>query len=195
MPLNIDLFKIRTNNVLPRKGKILIAEPFLSGNYFNRSIVFLVEHGREGTVGFILNKPVDFDVVGFNEEFPNFKERLYVGGPVNIESVYYIHTMGDLIPDSVEIMDGLFWGGDFDHLKDLISTGFADNSKVRFFLGYSGWDNGQLDEELDEDSWLVADISPKIVMKANDELWKEMVKQLGGKYSLWENFPENPALN
>ena len=195
MPLNIDLFKIRTNNVLPRKGKILIAEPFLSGNYFNRSIVFLVEHGSEGTVGFILNKPVDFDVVGFNEEFPNFKERLYVGGPVNIESVYYIHTMGDLIPDSVEIMDGLFWGGDFDHLKDLIRSGFADNSKVRFFLGYSGWDNGQLDEELDEDSWLVADISPKIVMKANDELWKEMVKQLGGKYSLWENFPENPALN
>lgn len=195
MPLNIDIFKIRTNNVLPKKGRILIAEPFLPGSYFNRSIVFLVEHGSEGTVGFILNKPVDFEVVGFDEEFPNFKERLYVGGPVSNESVYYIHTMGDLIPNSVKIMDGLFWGGDFDHLKDLIHTGFADNTKVRFFLGYSGWDKDQLKEELDEDSWLVTDISPKIVMQSSEELWKDMVKQLGGKYSLWENFPENPALN
>ncbi len=195
MPLNIDIFKIRTNNVLPKKGRILIAEPFLPGSYFNRSIVFLVEHGSEGTVGFILNKPVDFEVVGFDEEFPNFKERLYVGGPVSNESVYYIHTMGDLIPNSVKIMDGLFWGGDFDHLKDLIHTGFADNTKVRFFLGYSGWDKDQLKEELDEDSWLVSDISPKIVMQSSEELWKDMVKQLGGKYSLWENFPENPALN
>ena len=195
MPLNIDIFKIRTNNVLPKKGRILIAEPFLPGSYFNRSIVFLVEHGSEGTVGFILNKPVDFEVVGFDEEFPNFKERLYVGGPVSNESVYYIHTMGDLIPNSVKIMDGLFWGGDFDHLKDLIHTGFADNTKVRFFLGYSGWDKDQLKEELDEDSWLVSDISPKIVMQSSEELWKDMVNQLGGKYSLWENFPENPALN
>ena len=195
MPLNIDIFKIRTNNVLPKKGRILIAEPFLPGSYFNRSIVFLVEHGSEGTVGFILNKPVDFEVIGFDEEFPNFKERLYVGGPVSNESVYYIHTMGDLIPNSVKIMDGLFWGGDFDHLKDLIHTGFADNTKVRFFLGYSGWDKDQLKEELDEDSWLVADISPKIVMQSSEALWKDMVKQLGGKYSLWENFPENPALN
>ncbi len=195
MPLNIDIFKIRTNNVLPKKGRILIAEPFLPGSYFNRSIVFLVEHGSEGTVGFILNKPVDFEVIGFDEEFPNFKERLYVGGPVSNESVYYIHTMGDLIPNSVKIMDGLFWGGDFDHLKDLIHTGFADNTKVRFFLGYSGWDKDQLKEELDEDSWLVSDISPKIVMQSSEELWKDMVKQLGGKYSLWENFPENPALN
>ena len=195
MPLNIDIFKIRTNNVLPKKGRILIAEPFLPGSYFNRSIVFLVEHGSEGTVGFILNKPVDFEVVGFDEEFPNFKERLYVGGPVSNESVYYIHTMGDLIPNSVKIMDGLFWGGDFDHLKDLIHTGFADNTKVRFFLGYSGWDKDQLKEELDEDSWLVSDISPKIVMQSSEALWKDMVKQLGGKYSLWENFPENPALN
>lgn len=195
MPLNIDIFKIRTNNVLPKKGRILIAEPFLPGSYFNRSIVFLVEHGIDGTVGFILNKPVDFDVVGFDEEFPNFKERLYVGGPVSNESVYYIHTMGDLIPNSVKIMDGLFWGGDFDHLKDLIHTGFADSTKVRFFLGYSGWDKDQLKEELDEDSWLVADISPKLVMHSSQVLWKDMVKQLGGKYSLWENFPENPALN
>jgi putative transcriptional regulator len=195
MPLNIDIFKIRTNNVLPKKGRILIAEPFLPGSYFNRSIVFLVEHGSEGTVGFILNKPVDFDVLGFDEEFPNFKEELYVGGPVNIESVYYIHTMGDLIPNSVKIMDGLFWGGDFDHLKDLINTGFADSSKVRFFLGYSGWDENQLKEELDEDSWLVADIPLNMIMHTSEKLWKEMVKQLGGKYSLWENFPENPAMN
>jgi len=195
MNQNHNIFKIKTNNVLPKKGRILIAEPFLPGSYFNRAIVFLVDHNEKGAVGFILNKPVDFPVKEFNKEFPDFRETLHMGGPVNIESVYYIHTLGDLIPNSIPIMDNLFWGGDYDHLKDLINSGFVKPNQVRFFLGYSGWDKGQLKEEINEDSWLVTDISPKMVMSDNAELWKDMVKKLGGIYSLWENFPENPSMN
>ena len=195
MNLNLDIFKIKSNNVEPKKGRILIAEPFLPGSYFNRSIVFLVDHNDKGSVGFILNKPVDFPIKDFYNEFPDFNDTIYLGGPVNIESLYYIHTLGNHVPGSIPIMNDLYWGGDFDHLKDLVNSGFASSEQVRFFLGYSGWDKGQLKEELEEDSWLVADIPPEMVICDQQRLWKDMVKMQGGKYVLWENYPENPSMN
>ncbi|HPB05278.1 MAG TPA: YqgE/AlgH family protein [Prolixibacteraceae bacterium] len=190
-----DIFRIKTNDVAPKKGRVLIAEPFLPGSYFNRSIIFLVNHSSDGSVGFILNKPVDFPIPEFYKEFPDYTDPIFVGGPVDIESLYFIHRYGQLIDDSVHIMGDLYWGGNFNQLKDLINKGKIDPNHVRFFLGYSGWDKGQLKEEIDEDSWLVADIPPAFVMGDTTELWKEMVKKIGGIYSLWENYPENPTLN
>lgn len=195
MNLNLDIFRIRTNNLSPRKGRILIAEPFLPGEYFNRAIILLVDHGQAGTVGFILNKPVDFKVDGFQNEFPGLTTTLGLGGPVSTDSLYYIHTLGDRLTGSLHIDRDLYWGGNYDQLKELINQKQVGADQVRFFLGYSGWGQGQLQEELDEDSWLVSDISPARVMKADEKLWIEMVKQLGGKYSIWENFPENPSMN
>jgi putative transcriptional regulator len=195
MNLNIDIFKIKTNNVVPQKGRVLIAEPFLPGSYFNRAIIFIVEHNDEGTVGLILNKRVDFLIADFYKTFPNYEKPLFVGGPVNIESVYYIHNYGDLIPDSIHIIDDLYWGGNFDRLKELVNSGIAEQNKVRFFLGYSGWSDGQLKEELEDDSWIVADIPSSFVLSDSEDLWKEMVNEVGGKYKLWENFPENPSMN
>lgn len=195
MDKNLDIFRIKTNNVEPKKGRILIAEPFLTGSYFNRSIVFLVEHNTEGSVGFILNKPVDFPVPDFKKQMPKFNDILHMGGPVNIESVYYLHTLGDLIPNSVQIVDNLYWGGDYDCLKQMIDSGSIDGTQVRFFLGYSGWGEGQLHEEIGEDSWLVADIHPDTVMQSSPKLWNKMVKKQGGIYSIWENYPENPSMN
>jgi putative transcriptional regulator len=195
MNANQNIFRIKTNNVSPKKGRILIAEPFLPGSYFNRSIIFLVDHNEEGSVGFILNKPVDFPIDDFHEEFPSNRFKLYMGGPVNIDSIYYIHTLGQQIPNSIHIKDELYWGGDYDCLKELINTGVAKPSQVRFFLGYSGWDKNQLKEELEEDSWLVSDISASLVMTDKNELWSEMVKKLGGKYTMWQHFPENPSMN
>lgn len=195
MNLNLNIFRIKTNNVVPQKGRVLIAEPFLPGSYFNRAIVLLVDHNDEGTVGFILNKQVDFPIPDFSREFPSYSEPIFLGGPVNIESVYYIHKYGDILKDSVHIVDDLFWGGNFDQLKELINAGIIKQENVRFFLGYSGWGKDQLREELDEDSWLVSDIQPRLIFSDTSELWKAMVKKMGGKYSLWENFPENPSLN
>jgi len=195
MNFNLDIFRIKTNNILPKIGRVLIAEPFLPGSYFNRAIIFLADHNEEGTVGFILNKPVDFPIPDFFKEFPTYENQLFLGGPVNIESVYYIHKFGDLVPESIHIVDDLYWGGNFDRIKELVNSGAVEQDNIRFFLGYSGWSKGQLKEELEEDSWLVADIPSKFVMGDTSELWKEMVKKMGGKYSMWENFPENPSLN
>ncbi|MDA3879716.1 MAG: YqgE/AlgH family protein [Prolixibacteraceae bacterium] len=195
MKINPDLFKIKSNNVAPQKGRILIAEPFLPGSYFNRSIIFLVEHNAQGTVGFVLNKKVNFEIEGFSEEFPKYKGDLCLGGPVNIESLYYIHSLGSQIPNSIHITENLYWGGNIDILRQMVDSGVADEKNVRFFLGYSGWDKGQLTDELTDDSWLVSDISPTMVLDTSPQLWKRMVRKQGGRYILWENFPENPGMN
>lgn len=197
MNLNINIFKIETNHVLPEKGRILIAEPFLPGSYFNRAIVLLVSHSDKGAVGFILNKKVEYPLKDIINDFPDFNADIYVGGPVSTDSVYFIHSLGDEIPGSIHVKDDLYWGGDFDKLKEKISLGLVEPEQVRFFLGYSGWDAGQLEEELDENTWLVSEIKQNLVMNSSQKkhMWVEVVRDLGGKYSLWENFPENPSLN
>lgn len=193
---NLDIFKIKTNNIAPQKGRILIAEPFLSGNYFNRSVVLLVAHSEKGAVGFILNKKVDFPIHNIFPDFPEFNADVYLGGPVSTDSVYFIHKLGDKLPGSIHVLEDLYWGGDFEVLKRDIKMGRIDASEIRFFLGYSGWDAGQLKDELKEDSWLVTDVEQEAVMRElTESSWVDFVKKAGSRYSVWENFPENPALN
>ncbi len=193
---NLDIFKIKSNNIAPQKGRVLIAEPFLAGSYFNRSVVFLVAYSKKGAVGFILNKKVDFPVQDAFPDFPDFNADVYLGGPVSTDSIYFIHKLGDKLPGSIHVMGDLYWGGDFEVLKRDIRSGKINSSDIRFFLGYSGWDGGQLEEELKEDSWLVTDVEQNEVMKDLSEAsWFDFVKKAGNRYSVWENFPENPALN
>jgi putative transcriptional regulator len=196
MKLNMNIFRIETNHVAPQIGHILIAEPFLAGSYFNRSIILLASYSEKGAVGFILNKKVDYPVEDLFVDFPDFDSEIHIGGPVGTDSIYFIHTLGNLIPGSLHIKEDLYWGGDFDALKFQIKLGLVRPNQIRFFLGYSGWDPGQLEEEIKENSWLVADISQDYLMSINeDEMWVESVRSIGGKYTMWENFPENPSLN
>ncbi|MCG6186455.1 YqgE/AlgH family protein [Maribellus maritimus] len=196
MGKDLDIFKIKTNNIAPQKGRILIAEPFLSGNYFNRSVVLLVAHSLKGAVGFILNKRVEFPIHEVFPDFPEFDAKVYLGGPVSTDSVYFIHKLGDQIPGSIHVLGDLYWGGDFVELKRQIKIGLLQPSDVRFFLGYSGWDSGQLEQEIKEDSWLVTDVEEEVVMRElNQASWADFVKKAGQRYTIWENFPENPSLN
>jgi putative transcriptional regulator len=196
MKINTNIFRIETNHVAPRQGHILIAEPFLAGTYFNRSIILLATYGEQGAVGFILNKKVDYPVEDLFVNFPDFDSEIHIGGPVGTDSIYFIHTLGDTIPGSIHIKDNLYWGGDFEVLKTKIKLGLVNSQQVRFFLGYSGWDAGQLEEEINENSWLVADVSQEDMMTIDENvMWAKSVRDMGGKYSMWENFPENPSLN
>ena len=195
--MDINLFKIETNHVSPEKGRILIAEPFLPGSYFNRSVVLLVAHSDKGSIGFILNKEIDYPIDEIMSDFPDFKAEVSLGGPVSTDSVYFIHSLGDEIPGSIHVKENMYWGGDFEVLKEKIKNGEVKSDQVRFFLGYSGWDEGQLEEELKEDSWVVSEIEQKNVLdkKPSQTSWIDAIRELGGKYSLWENFPQNPSLN
>lgn len=196
MKINTNIFRIETNHVAPKQGHILIAEPFLAGTYFNRSIILLATYGEQGAVGFILNKKVDYPVEDLFVNFPDFDSEIHIGGPVGTDSIYFIHTLGDTIPGSINIKDNLYWGGDFEVLKTRIKLGLVNSQQVRFFLGYSGWDAGQLEEEINENSWLVADVSQEDMMTIDENvMWAKSVRDMGGKYSMWENFPENPSLN
>jgi len=191
-----DILKIRTNNIKPTKGKILISEPFLVDYYFKRSVVLLAEHNEEGSFGLIINKPVDLHLSDIVKDFPSFDTPVYLGGPVKTDSLYFIHTLGNEIDDSLEISEGLYWGGDIEIVKELITIGKMDPKEIKFFVGYSGWVSKQLEGELARNSWLVANIKAKDVMESNPEnMWKKTVKNLGGDYAYWTNFPSDPALN
>lgn len=180
-----------------KKGHLLIAEPSIIGDLsFNRSVILLADHNNEGSVGFILNKPLKYTIKDLLPEIEsNFK--IYNGGPVEQDNLYFIHNVPNLIPDSIEISDGIFWGGDFDLTKNLINTGILKKKNIRFFLGYTGWDSEQLENEMQSSSWILTNnvYENKILGKASTHFWKEKIVELGGEYLIWSNAPENPILN
>lgn len=181
----------------PKKGKLLIAEPTLSGDVsFNRSVVLLAEHNEEGSVGFILNKPLNYHINDLVTDI-EIPFQVYNGGPVEQDNLYFIHSVPELIKNSIEISNGVFWGGDFRAIVDLINNRVISENDIRFFLGYSGWSSLQLDEELNSKSWIVANnvYESAIIQKSTIAFWKEKMLELGGNYLIWSNSPENPGLN
>lgn len=196
MQTELDLFKILPEDKIPEKGKILISEPFLPDTFFNRSIVYLTDHTPEGSIGFILNKKLDINVRDAISGFDECDDYLNMGGPVAPDTLHYLHTAGDLIPNSVNVDGTIFWGGDINVIKSLIAFGKVDKPRIRFFLGYSGWSAGQLDRELKENSWVIARIRSDIVMgNRGDDTWKMVLRSLKNKYRIWADFPESPDMN
>lgn len=196
MQTELDLFTILPEDKIPEKGKILISEPFLPDSFFNRSIVYLTDHTPEGSVGFILNKKLDIKVKNAITGFDNCDDFLNMGGPVAPDTLHYLHTLGESVPNSVSIDGHIFWGGDIEVVKNLIAFGKIDQSKIRFFLGYSGWSAGQLDRELKENSWVIASIRSDIVMNnRGDDTWKMVLRSLKTKYRIWADFPDSPDMN
>lgn len=196
MDKDSDFFRIEHTSLEPERGRILIAEPFLQGRYFKRSIVLLAEYSQKGAVGFVLNKPVHLTLSDVLVSFPTFEAEVFIGGPVDSNRIYFIHTLSHLIPQSIHIKDNLYWGGDFEILRQLIEQKRIHTSQIRFFAGYSGWDAGQLERELKEDSWMVSEMDVKTLMDVeNPNIWEKSLRNMGGKYRMWSNFPENPSLN
>ncbi|MBU8891545.1 MAG: YqgE/AlgH family protein [Bacteroidales bacterium] len=193
--LDFDFLKIEHENPAPKQGRILISEPLLSDTYFKRSVILITEHSDKGSVGFVLNKPVDVPVNELLSDFPDFNSKVYVGGPVAKDTIHFLHTLGELVPDSVHVIDDIYWGGDFDVLKELINESIVDYSQVRFFLGYSGWSANQLETEIEDNAWLVSEADSSKIMSADKDIWKKTLNHLGKKYKVWSNFPENPAMN
>ena len=181
----------------PKKGKLLIAEPSITGDVsFNRSVVLLAEHNDEGSVGFILNKPLEYDISDLITEI-KVPFKVFNGGPVEQDNLYFIHKVPNLIQGSIEISDGIYWGGDFEKTIELINDEVITENDIRFFLGYSGWDSLQLDQELSSNSWVVIrnEYESNIIQKSASAFWKEKMVELGGDYLIWSNAPENPTLN
>jgi putative transcriptional regulator len=196
MQPELDLFAILPEDKIPEKGKILISEPFLPDSFFNRSIVYLTDHTPQGSVGFILNKKLDLKVSSAITGFRGWNENLNMGGPVAPDTLHYLHNQGDMIPNSVHVDENIFWGGDIDCVRQLVRAGKITQQQIRFFLGYSGWSAGQLENELKEDSWVIARVKSDIVMNnRGDDTWKRVLRSLNNKYRIWADFPDSPEMN
>lgn len=195
MELDFNLFKIEYNKVEPQRGRVLISEPFLQDTYFKRSLVLLTEYTSEGSVGFVLNKSLDISINEVVEGFPGFNATVAIGGPVNTNTIHYLHTLGDAIPHSEHVFGNIYWGGDFETIREMVLEREIHPSQIRFFLGYSGWQAGQLEKELKQNSWMVTEVNPSEIMTYNSNIWKDTMITLGEKYKIWSNFPENPGYN
>lgn len=181
----------------PQKGFLLISEPFLPDPNFERTVVLLCEHNEEGSFGFVLNKPSLLRYSDVVEEARDFNETLFIGGPVQQDTLHFLHRSGDMIEGSVEIGSGVFWGGNYEQIQTLIDTGQLESSNFKFFLGYSGWGAGQLEAELKEKTWIVSNYAtPHQVFDMDaDKLWKSILNDMGGKYKMISNYPIDPRLN
>lgn len=176
-------------------GNILIAEPFLEGKYFSRSVIFMVEHDRSGSVGFVLNKPMPYRTSELVTELAGIDFPVYLGGPVETGQLYYLHGHPEL-EDALHIAHGIYWGGDFAMLTRMLREEKIKADEIRFFAGYSGWGKGQLESELEENSWMVGDITRERFFGLSDEdCWERSMSELGGRYRIWANFPKNPMVN
>lgn len=180
----------------PGPGILLIADPFLKDPNFSRTVVFLCEHRQQGSFGFVLSKPFEQTIDELISGLEGFPIPVFYGGPVQMDTIHFLHQYPDLIPDAVEVSEGIYWGGDFEILTELIKNNDINLDKVKFFIGYSGWGEDQLSDELKERSWLTVDATRSLVFDTgHSEVWKNSLKRMGGEYEMMINFPIDPQLN
>lgn len=180
----------------PAPGILLIADPFLKDPNFLRTVVILCEHKEEGSFGFVLNKQIEQTLGELISDLEEFKLPVYYGGPVQMNTIHFLHQYPDLIPESCKISNDIYWGGNFETVTALIKNNSIDLSKIKFFVGYSGWGDGQLSDELKEKSWLTVSATKSLVFDTqHDNIWKGSLQHLGGEYEIMANFPIDPQLN
>jgi putative transcriptional regulator len=175
-------------------GNLLVADPFMDDPNFKRSVILITENDETGTLGLVLNKPSIFKLREVLTDFPKFDAKIYLGGPIGLDSVNFIHCYPDLIPRSIPIVDNLYWNGDYDALKQAIKDQKILPHNIKFFLGYSGWGIGQLEEEMEDNTWIIAE-NYSNVFKGSQYMWKDVLEKMGGKFKIMANYPEDPTHN
>jgi putative transcriptional regulator len=179
-------------NISNIAGKILLAEPFMWDTNFKRTAILLCEHdNRLGSIGFVLNKRLEMKVNEYIDQLPSVASNLYLGGPVGMNTLHYIHTVGDLLENSTKIAEGIWWGGSFEDLKLLMDADLIAPNQVRFYLGYSGWGGGQLREEMETHSWIMTDATVNYVFNENPNLlWQQAMYNKGDQFTVISQIPD-----
>lgn len=186
-----------SNSEALEKGKLLIAEPFLDDDYFRRAIIFLCENNNEGSFGFVINNFINIKLSDLDETFPDIETKISLGGPMEINSLYFLHKMGDKIQNSALVENGIYIGGDFQEITKLIREDNSLMNEVRFFIGYSGWAADQLENEVKNNTWVVSEKNAKNILFESQakQSWKRYLHELGGKYKIISTFPLDPNNN
>jgi putative transcriptional regulator len=181
----------------PRTGDLLISEPFLQDENFVRSVVLLCEHSEEGSFGLVINKPSILKLGELVKELEFMDKEVFVGGPVEQNTLHFIYLGDKLLEGSVALGDNIWWGGDYEALLTNIKNGKMALDSVRFFLGYSGWGSHQLLEELTDKTWIICrdNLTAETLELTPDALWKNLLKNMGGEFKVIANYPLDPRLN
>jgi putative transcriptional regulator len=192
-----NIFFKYNSNVEPTDGCILVSEPHLPDNNFERTVILLCKHDEEGSFGFVLNRKSNVSLEELMKDAEGIEVPVYIGGPVEQNTLHFVHKDGTLT-DAELVNDSFYWGGDFDLLLRWLQDKIIDKDSVRFFMGYSGWGKGQLMDEIKENSWIV--IEPKsneliFTGGGSEDMWKNILEEMGGRYSMYSKYPEDPRLN
>ena len=180
----------------PANGVMLIAEPFLKDPNFMRTVVLLCAHNEKGSMGFVINRKQEYTLNELISDAEDLMLPVYYGGPVEMDTIHFLHRCPELIPQSHEVCSDIYWGGHFETAIKLLREGRIHSSQIRFFIGHSGWSEGQLNEELTQHSWLTVEASSDLIFKKDEkELWKESLRLLGGDFEQMVHYPIDPQLN
>ena len=181
----------------PKAGHLLLSEPFLKDENFVRSVILLCENDVNGSFGLVLNKLSILNLADLIDENTSLDCEIYVGGPVEQNTLHYIYYGNKEGDKSVSLGKDLWWGGDFDQIILKLKNKELDIKNFRFFIGYSGWNVGQLDAEIEEKTWIVCpnDEPKHIFQYSPEQFWKKVLKNMGGEYEVLANYPLDPRLN
>lgn len=181
----------------PKKGSLLLSKPMIGDGFFEQSVVYLTEHDNQGSLGFALNKESNLRAQDFIDGLSGV-DPIYFGGPVEQDALFFLHSF-DNLPGAQDAGNGMHLGGDFELFKEVFTEAKEaelNELEPKFFLGYSGWSAGQLEQEIAGGTWIILDppfeSSPLHMQK---DAWRELMIKLGGKYALWANAPLDPLMN
>lgn len=192
----IDLITVPKQNMEAETGCLLISEPFMSDPYFKRSVILITEHNEQGSFGLIINKPIPMYLHEAVENAPSFDSKLGLGGPVQKETLHYLHRLGNRIPNSTHVLDDVYWGGDFETIKEMMRTGEIQPGDIRLFVGYAGWEENQLVGEMKTNSWIITRATAnQIFTPKPKDLWSTILQRMGLPYAYMVKLPEDPRLN
>ena len=191
-----DIFKILSIDILPSSGTVLISEPFLCADIFSRSLILLVDHSADGSMCLVMIKQMPIYVNEVVKEFKYLEDiPLYKGGPIGVDTLFYLHTYAD-IPGSLQVAKGLYLNGDFNSIKKQMLQNGDYKGRIRFFIGYSGWEETQLNQEIEDNTWIIGKEEIKNLLSTETEnMWKEVLCNQGNKYKAWARFPLIPLMN
>lgn len=197
--INIDIFNLLDSQPQPSRGNVLLAKPTVDDACFKRSVILLVDHDRNGSMGVIVNRLTDFTLADVLDGPEYFEEiPLYMGGPVGLNQMFFLHTLGpEIIPNCLQVAKGLYFGGDYEAVKRYVACGEPIEGKMKFIVGYSGWESGQLADEIARHDWVIQKrIDCQLLMnEQEEEMWKAAVESFGEKYRVWNLWPTEPSQN
>lgn len=185
-------------NINPHCGSLLIAEPLMDDAYFSRSVILVLDEPVDGGhFGLILNKPTEMTLHNLMPDWEaGERVPIFCGGPVDLERMFMLHTLGDKLGNCVEVVPGVYVGAEIDKVIEYIEDGGEVEGKMRFFLGYCGWSAGQLDAEIENHTWAVNPSPERSLLSGEgNDYWREEVSELGEAYRGWLLVPANPSLN